>query len=638
MAAAPTSDFSAEHRAHPLALVKSAFSIFAALMFFIIMQSSQVIAAIFSGGFMLGSFTGVVVLLIVLGIIVLALLLILGLFFLSWRVTTWQLTEKGLRLRRGILFKKDMTIPYERINAINTHSDIIYRLSGLVTLKVETAADDTFSNMQVNGMKRADAEMLRAEIFKRRQHALDDDVKDLGDSLVTTETGDVVITDPLIAQALGVSVGEPMSQSLLERIGAANPVTMTGDGMPVGPDGRTDGQPIDLAESISEISESFRGVFAGEVRDTEPVEAEYTLSIRELVLAGLANASLAPIFIAIIGFVSQVPAFLLPSADQFQFLQRFAMSNTTIVIALSLIVAVLLWVGSVVVSVVGYGGFKLRKRGRRLEIGHGLISQTQNMIDLNRIQFITINRGFIMKLMGYATVTAHTIQSLKTGQEDQSSTLGITVHPFIKFDEVEGLLDRMMPDFSRIHDIPQEPIAAVAVRRSVIRTILLGWLPNIVVVALVHTILMMTGVLPIAEFMPWSQLVHWTVIAVVAVIALLTIVMSVKSARNARVGHDEKRYGITKGALGRRSAYFIRSKIQNLETKQTPFQKRLGIHTFEVTTATVDAQNDLSLRDITQQQADELIEWSYSSVDNREEAYAALAEAGLLTADVGGYE
>ncbi len=630
MAAAPTSDFSAEHRAHPLALVKSAFSIVVALFFFMLFQGTQMVAAIFTGGFEFGSLTGFVAILAILGIVIFVLLLILGSIFLSWRVTTWQLTDKGLRLRRGVLFKRDLTIPYERINAINTHADVVYRLLGLVALKVETAADDTFSNMQVDGMKRADAELLRSEIFKRRQVALADDKQDLGESLVTTESGDVVITDPLIAEALGVSVGEPMPQSLLERIGAANPVTMSGTGMPIAP-GETTVPQQDFAHSVSEMSESFRGVFAGDAVVEEPVEAEYTLSVRELVLAGLANASIAPIFVAIIGFVSQLPAFLLPTSEQFEFLQRFAMSNTVIVIVMSLVVAVLIWAGSVAASVLGYGGFTLKKRGRRLEIGRGLVSQTQNMIDLNRVQFISINRGFIMKLLGYATITAHTIQSASISSDDESNTFGIIVHPFIKYDEVEGLLNRMMPDFADIHGIPQERIARVAVRRNVIRTLLTGWLPVIVPLTIAHVVLMRAGFLPIAGFMPWSELFHWTVLVVLLVILVFSITLSVLSGRNARVGHDEKRYGITTGALGRRSAYFVRNKIQNLVLDQNPFQRRLGIYTFRVTTATDDSQSLLALRDITQEQADELVEWSYSTLDNREEAYAALAEAGLMT-------
>jgi uncharacterized membrane protein YdbT with pleckstrin-like domain len=52
---------------------------------------------------------------------------------------TYELTEKELVIRQGILTRKTIVIPYEKIQNVNSTRTVLERLLGLATLTIETA-------------------------------------------------------------------------------------------------------------------------------------------------------------------------------------------------------------------------------------------------------------------------------------------------------------------------------------------------------------------------------------------------------------------------------------------------------------------------------------------------------------------
>lgn len=92
---------------------------------------------------------------------------------LTYRFYRYELREDGFRKEHGIIWKKYVTIPYERIQNVDIYRGIIARLLGLSDLQVQTAGGITagsygaFSEGRLPGLDRAVAEELRDELVRR---------------------------------------------------------------------------------------------------------------------------------------------------------------------------------------------------------------------------------------------------------------------------------------------------------------------------------------------------------------------------------------------------------------------------------------------------------------------------------------
>jgi putative membrane protein len=105
---------------------------------------------------------------LILLIAVLSLLVILsaGWGFLYWQRYTFQVINNELHLRQGIVFRKQRTIPRERIQAIDFVEGVLHRIFGLVAVRVQTAGGSE-PGFSLIGISRADADALRHELSLR---------------------------------------------------------------------------------------------------------------------------------------------------------------------------------------------------------------------------------------------------------------------------------------------------------------------------------------------------------------------------------------------------------------------------------------------------------------------------------------
>lgn len=76
----------------------------------------------------------------------LAILLILAMLLLDWILAKWtyyffgyQLTDNAFKKEQGIIWKKYVSIPYERIQNVDIHRGVIARILGLSDIHIQTA-------------------------------------------------------------------------------------------------------------------------------------------------------------------------------------------------------------------------------------------------------------------------------------------------------------------------------------------------------------------------------------------------------------------------------------------------------------------------------------------------------------------
>ncbi|MDR0350117.1 MAG: PH domain-containing protein, partial [Coriobacteriales bacterium] len=156
-----------KHHIHPAYVVTSAirifFAVIAALFFGFISSILPLMQLIIESG-SIG--------LIILGAVGLLLLLVAltsGISYLYYRRFFWEITESDLHIYAGIIFKKQIHVPFQRVQSIDFHAGLIDRALGLVKLKVETAGGAANKGVVIPALKLAQAEALRVEVFARKR-------------------------------------------------------------------------------------------------------------------------------------------------------------------------------------------------------------------------------------------------------------------------------------------------------------------------------------------------------------------------------------------------------------------------------------------------------------------------------------
>ena len=88
---------------------------------------------------------------------------------LEYRYYHYQLKEEGFYKERGIIAKKYVTIPYEKIQNIDIYQPLMARLLKLYIVKIQTAGNSGISSAEgiLPGLSQSEAETLKNELLRR---------------------------------------------------------------------------------------------------------------------------------------------------------------------------------------------------------------------------------------------------------------------------------------------------------------------------------------------------------------------------------------------------------------------------------------------------------------------------------------
>jgi membrane protein YdbS with pleckstrin-like domain len=78
----------------------------------------------------------------------------------SWRATAWRLDARGLQVRRGKLFHREILVPRSRVQHLDLERGPVERRYGLATIVVHTAGT-RLQALRQSGLAEADAVALR---------------------------------------------------------------------------------------------------------------------------------------------------------------------------------------------------------------------------------------------------------------------------------------------------------------------------------------------------------------------------------------------------------------------------------------------------------------------------------------------
>lgn len=510
-------------------------------------------------------------------------------YWLSWRCLTYSLTDQEFNLFSGVFSKKRSHVPYKRVQSVDMRAGLLQRIVGVCTLEIDTAGGSSNKAILVPYLTKSDAEALRAELFLRKKAAL-------------SGSG---------AGAAVAGAGESPVQD------ASN-----------------------VLDAVDDLFDGTRGIFdqAG-FQELEPVSFKTGLSNKELLLAGLsgANGSVGMIMFTVIALCCSVGLADILLEGMGAYLDEYLEAGAAAGVALSDLVSQLVLrsvpyvaavcvasyavtlILSAVMSLVSYGGFQVRRRGSRVEVESGLLQRKTQGVDLDRVQFLRVEQGWIRRKMGYCRVSLGRIDSASKDDSNKSQTdvemsFGMVVHPFLPLKELDGFVSGLVPELICTCDVSITPPAG-ALRRAVLRGALWHNAGFWTLAGIVATYGIVAFCLMFAdpEGLTSLQAVAFGLLPfelLPLVVVIIGAVRGVKWHRGSSLAYGRDFVHLVNEGFTRREVIVPRQKIQFTTLVANPFQHAQNLRSVEVTTAAGSGGTAESIWDIPMEDAKAFQEWS----------------------------
>jgi len=83
----------------------------------------------------------------------------------------YDLDEHFLRIRKGVLIRREVSIPYNRIHDVYLDQDILDHIFQLYDLYVATASEISYAEAHIDGLNRANSHNLRDKLLEKIQQS-----------------------------------------------------------------------------------------------------------------------------------------------------------------------------------------------------------------------------------------------------------------------------------------------------------------------------------------------------------------------------------------------------------------------------------------------------------------------------------
>ncbi|MFC0862894.1 PH domain-containing protein [Sphaerimonospora cavernae] len=94
---------------------------------------------------------------------------------LRWFTTTYRITSEHVQVRKGVLQRKVLTVPRDRVRTVDVTSHVLHRLLGLARVEVGTGTSDKAGRggLKLDALGGAEAARLRVELLHRSSRTAD---------------------------------------------------------------------------------------------------------------------------------------------------------------------------------------------------------------------------------------------------------------------------------------------------------------------------------------------------------------------------------------------------------------------------------------------------------------------------------
>lgn len=320
-------------------------------------------------------------------------------------------------------------------------------------------------------------------------------------------------------------------------------------------------------------------------------EMIFSMSVKDVLLSGVFRFSLLyiAIFFSTIQFIEPDPEAMIDRVidawgPAIQPLLDSLKDRVVLVIALVLVFAAMLsWISGILVNLNRLYNYRLWLSGSKIEKAAGLLTVREGTIPLKKVQAGILRTNPAMRLFDFWALELQTI-GLDVGDAGNKSAI-----PFAKEHIIYSLIPRIFPipisaDYNRVSRLT---IRRIFVRYTVVVLILLAAASAVVTV-------------------PWTASLVLLVVAAHAILHYL----------NHGYSFDGKYLSIKRGVLKHTKWTIPVQNIHVLYSRQSLFQRRLGLKSIEVDSAGAGAIRHPVIIDLPASEADDLLQRIYSSFQN----------------------
>jgi putative membrane protein len=158
------------HRLHPATPLLRGGLFLIAILGYVISQAREQLTQFFIGGHQheegdpITFVTSDGRLPIALGVIAIVLILLIGIFYLSWRVHEFRITDELVEVKQGLIRRTERKGRLDRIQGVNIVRPFFARFVGAARLEIDVAGHD--ANVRLDYLSSANADALRRDILR----------------------------------------------------------------------------------------------------------------------------------------------------------------------------------------------------------------------------------------------------------------------------------------------------------------------------------------------------------------------------------------------------------------------------------------------------------------------------------------
>jgi uncharacterized membrane protein YdbT with pleckstrin-like domain len=131
----------------------------------------NILFGVLGSGYLVDAGESKMLTIIVVGLIILAVALAYVVAYLRYRFYHYELTDGEFRKESGIISKKYVSIPYERIQNVEITRRLVARILGLSELEIQTASGVAKAEGHLPGLSTEEAESIRTELISRSRQS-----------------------------------------------------------------------------------------------------------------------------------------------------------------------------------------------------------------------------------------------------------------------------------------------------------------------------------------------------------------------------------------------------------------------------------------------------------------------------------
>lgn len=297
----------------------------------------------------------------------------------------------------------------------------------------------------------------------------------------------------------------------------------------------------------------------------------YNFTSKKKMLYTLINIASTAFFTALFGVLAIVVigiCKLMLQLDGLGTWGEYFLFAVLITIGAMLLLSVFSFIGCMIHSFVGYYKFTITKRGNNIQISYGLLEKHTNTFSYDRIKAVKISQSLVQRMLGFAAIKLEVIgYTVNSGDDNANAQLGVLV-PFCKYDEVNEILGKVLPDY-----IPDEKQT-----KAVSYFPFVSWF--LLIFGIVTGITLLSTVAILLIFSAPSSVISAVALSIVGaglIVLLIKLISAVLSYKTNGIAMNNGKVTAYNGGFTRNVTVFMAKNLIAVENVTTPLRKKCGI-------------------------------------------------------------